>query len=70
MHTCDYKPYSCLGQVAKDNQSQKTPHRMYSHISNRISLVTTRIFHPLISCRTMQLYIGVHKILSNILKNN
>jgi hypothetical protein len=22
-NTCDYKPYSCLGQVAKDNQSQK-----------------------------------------------
>jgi hypothetical protein len=64
--TCDCKPYSCFGQVAKDNYSQKTPHGMYSHTNNCISLATTRIFHPLISCRTMQLHIGVHKILSNI----
>jgi len=41
MDTCDYKPYSCLQQVVKDNKSQKTPHGMYSHTSNHISLVIT-----------------------------
>jgi hypothetical protein len=30
---CNYKPCNCLGQMVKDNQSQKTPHGMYSHIS-------------------------------------
>jgi hypothetical protein len=68
MDTCDYKPYGRLGQVAKDNQSQKTPHGIYSHTGNHISLATTWIFHPLIGCRTMQLDIGVHKILNNIFK--
>jgi len=33
IYICNYKPCNCLGQVAKDNQSQKTPHGMYSHIS-------------------------------------
>jgi len=41
MDTCDYKPYSRLQQVAKDNKSQKTPHGMYSHTDNHISLVVT-----------------------------
>jgi len=45
-HTCNYKPYSHLGQVAKHKQSHKTPHGMYSQTSSRISLVTTKIFHP------------------------
>jgi hypothetical protein len=40
MDTCDYKPYSRLQQVAKD-KSQKTPHGMYSHTGNHISLVIT-----------------------------
>jgi len=62
MDTCDYKPYSHLGQVAKDSYSQKTPHGMYNHIS----VVTIGIFHPLISYRTMQLHIRIHKILNNI----
>jgi hypothetical protein len=66
MDTCDYKPYSRLGQVAKDNQSQKIPHGMYNHIKNHISLAIIGIFHPLINCRTMQLHIGIHKILNNI----
>jgi hypothetical protein len=66
MDTFDFKPYNHFGQVAKNNQLQKTPHAMYSHTSNRISLAITTIFHPLISCRTMQLHIGVHKILRNI----
>jgi hypothetical protein len=66
MDTCDYKPYNRLGQVAKDNQSQKIPHGMYNHTNNHISLATIGIFHPLINCRTMQLHIGIHKILSNI----
>jgi hypothetical protein len=41
MDTCDYKPYSRLQQVAKDNKTQKTPHGMYSHTDNHISLVIT-----------------------------
>jgi hypothetical protein len=66
--TCHYKPYNHLGQVAKDNQSHKTPHGMYSHISSHISFVTTSIFHPLTSRRTMELQIQLHKILGNIFK--
>jgi hypothetical protein len=53
MDTCNYKPYSHLQQVAKDNQSQKTPCGMYSHLCNCISLATTTIFHPLTSDRIM-----------------
>jgi hypothetical protein len=61
LQTLDY-----LGQVTKDNQSQKIPHGMYP--CNCISLVTTRIFHPLTSCRTMRLQIQLHKILGSIFK--
>jgi hypothetical protein len=53
MDTCDYKPCNHLGQVAKDNQSQKTPLGMYSHLCSHILLVIARDFHSLISCRTM-----------------
>jgi hypothetical protein len=60
MDTCGYKPYSRLGQVAKENQSQKIPHDMYNHTNNHISLATIGIFHPLINFRTMQLHIGKH----------
>jgi hypothetical protein len=52
-NTCDYKPYSHLGQVAKDNHPQKTSRGMYNHPYSCILLATTWIFHPLISCRTM-----------------
>jgi len=41
---------------------------MYNHTNNHISLATIGIFHPLINCRTMQLHIGIHKILNNIFK--
>jgi hypothetical protein len=67
-NTCNYKPYSHLGQMAKDNQSHKTPHGMYSHTRSHISFVTTSIFHPLTSHRTMELQIRLHKILGNIFK--
>ncbi len=63
---CDYKPYIHLGQVAKDNQLQKTPCGMYSHINICILLVITKSFHPLTSCRTMRL----HKIFGIIEKIN
>jgi hypothetical protein len=66
MDICEYKPCNHLGQVAKDNQLQKTPHGMYSHIS----LAAAWIFHPLISRKTIQLHIQPHKILGNILKIN
>ncbi len=66
MDTCDYKPCSHLGQVAKNNQLQKTPHGMYSHISSHISLVIAKIFHSLTSHKTMQQHIRLHKILGNI----
>jgi hypothetical protein len=66
MDTCDYKPYSRLGQVAKYNQLQKIPHSMYSHIDSYISLAIAWIFHPLISRKIMRLHIQLHKILGNI----
>jgi hypothetical protein len=53
MHTCNYKPYSCFGQGAKKNQSQKTPRGMFNHSYSHISLANVGIFHPLISHRTM-----------------
>jgi hypothetical protein len=53
MDKCNYKPYSCLKQMAKDNQLRKTPHGMYNRIGSYISLVIARILHLLISCRTM-----------------
>jgi len=34
MDKCNYKPSSCLKQMAKDNQLQKTPHGMYNHIGS------------------------------------
>jgi hypothetical protein len=68
MDTYDYKPCNCFTQMAKDNQLQKTPCGMYSHIDSRISLAIAWIFHQLISCRTMQLHIRLHKILGNIFK--
>jgi hypothetical protein len=43
-NTCDYKPCSCLGQVAKANKSQKTPCGMYSHTNNHISLAIAKDF--------------------------
>jgi hypothetical protein len=52
--------------VAKDNQLQKTPCGMYSHINICILLVITKSFHPLTSCRTMRL----HKIFGIIEKIN
>jgi hypothetical protein len=58
----NYKPCNRLGQVAKDNQSQKIPHGMYSHIS----LVIVGIFHPLTIRRIIELHIQLHKILGNI----
>jgi len=64
--TCNYKPCSHLGQVAKDNYSQKTPHGMYNHPYSCISLVITGTFHPLINRRTMRLQIQLHKILGTI----
>jgi hypothetical protein len=65
-YTCNYKPYSHFGQVAKDSQSQKTPCGMYSHPYSRISLTTAWIFHPLTSGRTMRLQIQLYKILGSI----
>jgi len=66
MDTCDYKPCSHLGQVAKNNQLEKTPHGMYNHINSHMSLAIARSFHPLTSHRTMQQHIRLHKILGNI----
>ncbi len=68
MDTCDYKPCSPLGQVAKDNQLQKMSHSMCSDTDSCISLATAWTFHPLVSHRTMQLHTRLHKILGNILK--
>jgi hypothetical protein len=64
--TCNYKPCSCFGQVAKDKQSCKTPCGMYNHPNSHILVATVGIFHLLTSHRTMQLYIQLHKILGNI----
>jgi hypothetical protein len=66
MDTCNHKPCSHFRQVAKNNQLQKTPRGMYSHTSSCISFTITGIFHPLISHRTMQQHIQLHKILGSI----
>jgi len=55
MDTCNYKPYSRLEQVAKDNQLQKSPRGMHSHPCGYILLATARIFHPLTNRRIMRL---------------
>jgi hypothetical protein len=44
MNTCDYKPCSCLGQMTKDNWSQKTPYGMYNHPYSHILPTIARIF--------------------------
>jgi hypothetical protein len=56
-NTCDYKPCSRLGQVAKDNQLQKTPCGIYNCPCSWISFATIKIFHPLTSHKIMQLQI-------------
>jgi hypothetical protein len=43
------KPYNHFGQVAKDNQSQKTPLGMYSHTNSHI-LFATIFFTNKITC--------------------
>jgi len=68
MDTCDYKHCNCPGQVAKDNQSQKTPCGMYNCPHSWISIVTIRIFHPLTSRKTMRLQIWLHRILGSIFR--
>jgi hypothetical protein len=42
---------------------------MYSDTYSHISLVTTRMFHPLTNCKIMRLRIELHKILGSIKKS-